>query len=374
MDLNIGALLTPIPGDNSAGQDMHMSSSNELDILKEARRSDDPAFAQGEWQKEIKKADWSKVEKIALDVITTKSKDLQFVGWLLEALAQKYHFDGLNQGLQFIRRLLEAFWDNLYPVIEDNDLGPRVAKLEWINNNLPSVIYSLPLCSGETGKYSWQDIQQARELDNLGRKDPEAMQKAIAEGKLTQADIDRALNETSDEFILKNYELLTQCRQSFTDLDETIPKLYVIKASSPDLRETSVAPSLRDLSDAIGIVYDFVAQTARSRQLIDVSHPTEHEASMDSSANTVSNKNTLPEKRQMYASGSIQTREDALKVLAEVSLYFKKSEPHSPIYYLLDRAVKWGNMPLDQWLQEMIKEGWSDLPTLLKLIGKQESS
>ena len=33
-----------------------------------------------------------------------------------------------------------------------------------------------------------------------------------------------------------------------------------------------------------------------------------------------------------------------------------KSEPHSPVSYLVQRAVKWGNMPLDSWLQEVIKD------------------
>lgn len=369
MDLNIDALLAPIPGDNPAGQDMF--SSAEKDVLKEARRSDDPTLAQGEWGKEIKAADWSKVEMIAINVITEKSKDLWFLVWLLEALTQKYQFDGLNQGLVMVNCLLETYWKNLYPSIEDNDLDNRVAPLDWLNKNIPSVIYSQPLCFGETGKYSWQDIQQAREVENLGRRDPAAMEKAIEEGKLTQADIDKALNETPDEFLLKNYELLTHCRQSLIDLDKTIAKLYVIQVASPDQKEVSNAPSLRDLGNAIDNVYDFIARTAKGRQLIDVQQDELQSTAVDSGNTQL---NTVTEKRQAFSDGPIQTREEALRMLAEVSMYFKKTEPHSPIYYLLDRAIQWGSMPLDQWLQAMIDEGWSDLPTLLKLIGKKESS
>lgn len=372
MDLNIDALLTPIPGDNSAGQDKGIS--NEADDLKEARRSDDPTLAQGEWGKKIKEADWSKVENIALDVITTKSKDLQFAVWLVEAWTQKYQFDGLNQGLLFTRRLLEIFWDNLYPIIEDNDLSYRVAKLLWLNDNLSSVIYSLPLCSGESGKYSWHDIKQARETDHLDRKDPEAMKKAIAEGNLTQKNIiDKALIETSDDLILENYELLKHCQQNFIDLNGVIDKLFVIKAIPSIQKETNVAPSLKELGSAIDNVYDFITGIAKDRRLIGIGHDMFNDDLGSNYEQTMSDK-SVPEKRQAYSKGTIQTREDALRVLSEVSLFFKRSEPHSPIYYLLDRAVRWGNMPLDQWLQEMINEGWNDLPTLLKLIGKQESS
>jgi type VI secretion system protein ImpA len=322
MDLNIEALLTPISGDNPAGEDMLFSS--EIDALKEARRFDDPTLSLGEWEKEIKKADWPKVEAIAFEVLTNKSKDLQFAVWLVEALTQQYQFEGVSQGLLLVRRLLQTFWDTLYPAIEDNDLIYRAAPIEWLTNNYPSVIYFLPLTSGESRKCSWQDIQQAREVDNLGRKDPEAMQRAIAEGKLTQADADKSLKETSDEFILERYESLELCRQNITDLDKTISDLF-----------GKDAPSLREISNAIDNVYGFIARTAKDRQLIDVSQA-ELDAMVDSSGNTVA------EKRQTYTGGPIQTREDALRVLSEVSIYFKKSEPHSPIYFLLDRAVKWG--------------------------------
>jgi type VI secretion system protein ImpA len=56
------------------------------------------------------------------------------------------------------------------------------------------------------------------------------------------------------------------------------------------------------------------------------------------------------------ATGAITNRQDALKRLADVSEYFKKNEPHSPVSYLVQRAVKWGNMPLENWLQDVIKD------------------
>ena len=56
------------------------------------------------------------------------------------------------------------------------------------------------------------------------------------------------------------------------------------------------------------------------------------------------------------ASGAIQSRQDALKRLNDISEWFRKNEPHSPISYLVQRAVKWGNMPLENWLQDVIKD------------------
>jgi type VI secretion system protein ImpA len=34
--------------------------------------------------------------------------------------------------------------------------------------------------------------------------------------------------------------------------------------------------------------------------------------------------------------------------------YLRRVEPQHPVSYLLERAVKWTKMPLDQWLGEVI--------------------
>jgi type VI secretion system protein ImpA len=34
--------------------------------------------------------------------------------------------------------------------------------------------------------------------------------------------------------------------------------------------------------------------------------------------------------------------------------YLRRVEPQHPVSFLLERAVKWTHMPLDQWLAEVI--------------------
>jgi len=49
-----------------------------------------------------------------------------------------------------------------------------------------------------------------------------------------------------------------------------------------------------------------------------------------------------------------QSRADALRRLAAVADYFRRTEPHSPVAYLVQRAVRWGEMPLEEWLRDVI--------------------
>jgi type VI secretion system protein ImpA len=53
--------------------------------------------------------------------------------------------------------------------------------------------------------------------------------------------------------------------------------------------------------------------------------------------------------------GPLSNREEALKRLAEVAEYFHTHEPQSPVAYLVERAIKWGKMPLEAWLEDVIK-------------------
>jgi type VI secretion system protein ImpA len=54
--------------------------------------------------------------------------------------------------------------------------------------------------------------------------------------------------------------------------------------------------------------------------------------------------------------GPIGSREDALRRLEEVAAYLRRAEPHSPVSYLIQRAVSWSQMSLDELLLELIED------------------
>ncbi|MBI5443831.1 MAG: type VI secretion system protein TssA, partial [Deltaproteobacteria bacterium] len=55
-------------------------------------------------------------------------------------------------------------------------------------------------------------------------------------------------------------------------------------------------------------------------------------------------------------SGPIRGRGEALARLGEVAEFFRQTEPHSPVSYLVQRAITWGQMPLETWLADVIKD------------------
>jgi type VI secretion system protein ImpA len=56
------------------------------------------------------------------------------------------------------------------------------------------------------------------------------------------------------------------------------------------------------------------------------------------------------------AIGSLQNRTQALQQLRLVADFFRRTEPHSPVAYLAERAASWGEMPLHVWLRAVLKD------------------
>ncbi|MES2129784.1 MAG: type VI secretion system ImpA family N-terminal domain-containing protein [Pseudomonadota bacterium] len=54
--------------------------------------------------------------------------------------------------------------------------------------------------------------------------------------------------------------------------------------------------------------------------------------------------------------GPLQTRAQALAQLRSVADFFRRTEPHSPVAYLADKAAHWGEQPLHVWLQSVVKD------------------
>lgn len=354
MAIDLEALLAPIPGDNPAGRDI--SYDEIYDKIKEARRADDANLAQGDWQSEIKVAQWPVARNLAIEALSTQSKDLQVAAWLAEALMQLHGFEGLLDGLALIERLLADFWDSLYPEADGEDFDMRAGKIAWLEKTLPLIVQSIPLT--EEGGYGWYRWKESRDVDNLGRTDPALREEAVAAGKITLETWDRAVINTSADFYASLMPLLQSCQEVVGALINRVDEKF-----------THDAPGLGQLRQAVKDCADLVNRIARDKGLIDGGAGAEAAESVEESAGVIVGA-TGAKGAGAAGNGPLQTRADALRRLAEVAEYFRRTEPHSPVAYLVDRAVRWGNMNLEQWLAETVKDE-TILGTLRETLGIQ---
>jgi type VI secretion system protein ImpA len=337
--VDIESLLAPISGANPSGESLRYAGT--YDAIQEARRADD-ALAQGDWQRATKVSDWRGVIEIATEALATRSKDLQIAAWLVEAMVKVHGFAGLRDGLRLMRELVQRFWDTLYPEIQDDDLEFRGAPIDWINERLPEAVKAVPIARSSRGdQYAWWQWHESRTIDNLGRQNPEARELALAEGKVSSEDFDKAVAALPRA----HWETL------FADLGQAWDELMGLDAAVDD-RFGRNAPSLVGLKKGTEEVRGLIETIVkRKRELEPDAATTAAPAGTDGAlapgpARPESEGGTMPSDRAA-----------ALRQLVEVAAFFRRTEPHSPVAYLVQRAVQWGHMPLEDWLKEVIGDG-----------------
>lgn len=339
-------LLAPIPGDHPGGEDV--AYSTDIDAIREARRADDARLAQGEWQSEIKSAQWTKVRDLCESILVGRSKDMQIAAWYAEALTRIEGFAGLAKGLAVFNGLLTDFWEFCYPALDGNDLEERIGKLEWVNRELAHAVRQIPLTSSATA-YGWLKWDESRTVENLGLKDAGAREQAIAEGKISGEAFDNAVANSGLGFYQRLYQDLSHAQYVFGEF-----------AHHVDERFGADAPSLADLREAIAACAELVER--QIKRLGGTSAP----ALPDAASASVQSK--AQPAMQASFNGPIASREEAIRNLREVGRYFREHEPHSPVGLLAERAAGWAEMSLDQWLATVVKDD-STLGSLRELLG-----
>jgi type VI secretion system protein ImpA len=346
------SLLTPITGGNPSGESLRYAG--QYDAIQTARRADEPNLDQGAWKRDRKVANWREVNKLATEALVNKSKDIQIAVWLTEALVKQQGFAGARDGLRLLRELHERFWDTLYPIPEDGDLEVRAGALEGLNDKLPASISEIPITPPKsTGEgYSLMHWHESQEL---GRKNVEAQQAAIAEGKITGEQWDKAVALGNRAF----YEsLLMELNESFEECE----KLAVIV----DQKFGHDAPSLtgvkKILEDCRLLVENIVKTTPEVESEPTATSPllNGNQAAQGPPAESAPPKIATTTNLHGTTSLEPKDRPDALRRLEAIAAFFHLTEPHSPVAYLVQRAVRWGQMPLEEWLNDVISD-----PTVL---------
>lgn len=344
MAIDVNELLAPIPGDDPAGTDA--SFSDEFDRIREARRADDPGLEQGEWQTELKVADWRQAQSLAEEILLRTSKDLQAAVWLGEAAIARHGLEGARDAFELLAGLLEQYWDGLYPRVEDGDLEERAAKLAWFNTYGGRALGGIMLNHDPQAPLTLLGWLDSREVDNLARQSAESYQSALDEGRINGEAFDAKLMATPDALVLERIDLVQAAREAFTRF-----------SAMSDSQLGRDAPSLAAIDEALKKIAQVYGRLAGAKGLGSAAAAVEGDASGDVVASGGGQAAASGGGVALNLSGDSRvSKEAALRTLAEISAFFRRTEPQSPVPYMLDRAVAWANMPLDQWLMEVVRD------------------
>jgi type VI secretion system protein ImpA len=338
--LDIEAILKPISAEKPAGSDVREAKS--FTILKEARREEE-ALVQGDWKRDIKAADWPKVVQTATKILTTESKDLQVTVWLIEGVVKRNGFAGLRDGLKVLRGLHEQYWDSMYPLVEDGDVEFRSGKIEALTQKLPVALKMVPIIKPQGGThYSYSAYEESRQVENLrrgGAPTQDALAEALAEGKVDGEKFDKAVAGVPLNHCSNLLEDLVQAQEELERFNHTLDEQY-----------KDAAPSLSQIGQVVGDCLTLIDGIVRKKGGVGLQRPAQEGTSEEQQEFTVT-----PSTAGTGGGIMPHDRHDAIRRLSAIANFFRQTEPHSPVSYLVQRAARWGEMPLEEWLQEVIK-------------------
>ncbi len=331
-------ILAPIAGENPSGVDLRYDTKLLIfDKIKEARRQDDE-LEQGAWQSERKTANWPVALKLSQDTLATKSKDLQLAAYLTEALLQTERFAGLRQGLDLTYRLLNEFWDTVYPLMEDGDRELRARPLAWIGSMLDLPIRSAPLVGAGYSFIQYKESRTVGYEDQVKTdKDRKNRSSMIESGKLAPEVFDKAFGETPKLFYVQAEKELDASLEIIANLDAFCDEKF--EDDSPGFSKIKTA-----LTDVRQVVHSLLEKKREKEPDPVEEAPVEESSAEEPVAAAASNEGASIASSQVSLTAEPADRRQAIGAIVAAAMFLRKREPFSPAPYLLLRGLRWGEL------------------------------
>jgi type VI secretion system ImpA family protein/type VI secretion system ImpB/VipA family protein len=324
--IDFKSLVQPISVDEPAGSSVPFGVKEQLEqarkeINPESFAADDPLRPD-----DYVKADWTTIISVSQETLRDTSKNLLVAARLMEALAKKNGFAGLRDGLHLLRLLVEVCWDRLDPPLEDDDAEVRAAPFHWIDDPdrgavFPNSVRAMTLLSAGGNSFSWAQWQASQGGPDKG-------------GDVVEKTISAANRE--------------QCQALVENLSQAVTELkFLALYLSAKLGQDS--PGFTSLRPAM----DDCLRLAKQIQQRKGPAPStaENGDSAGDGAATGSGGGTVTMSRPR-----LSTREDIYHALAEAADALERLEPHSPVPFLVRRAVELGALPFPLLMAALIRD------------------
>ncbi len=347
---DLEALLAPIPGDAPQGTDIRedYSATSPYNRLRDARseaRDAERGQDAGDQDARDPAPLWRTVRDLAQKTLTETAKDLEVAAWLTEALVRSHGLAGLAACAKLMAGLAEQYWDGLFPLPDDYGMETRVSPVTGLNGrdgngSLIQPLYKLFLFNRPDGTpifyYQYQQSEQ------LGTLDAERRQQRIDAGAIPFDVLEREARAVGTRMFAA---LLADAREA--------RDAWQAMATIMDEKAGADGPSTTAVRDLLSGIAEMAARYAPAEAGDGAAAP--ETAAADVGGAPVA-AGGIGFSGISASATQAATREDALRALGQIADFFRRTEPHSPLSYTLDEAVRRGRMTWPELLAEIVAD------------------
>ncbi|WP_051294181.1 type VI secretion system protein TssA [Pseudoduganella violaceinigra] len=261
--------------------------------------------------------DWSELISKSLNLFS-RTKDLRVAALLTRALVRTEGIAGLDEGLCLVRAMLERYWDQVHPRLEiegEHDPAVRMNTLASLADGsalLADVRNALIVPPGPMGRVSVRDL-----LIAMGKY------------KAVSGEVTPAMGQISAAIAVA----ASKDRSVFEDARRAIESTDAIRSLLLDKVGQGLAidlAALREMLKYVVLAYDEAMGGAA---------PAEGQGETEQGA--------------VVVPGEIRDREDAIRQLEKICLFFERTEPGNPAPLLIRRAQRLMNKSFVEIIQDL---------------------
>lgn len=362
--LDIEGLLAPLASGDGVGEDPRPDYSptsiyQRIRTQRNDARAGERAIDSGDPDANpaAVQASWRDVKKLGIECLGTTAKDFEIAAWMAEALIRMDGLPGLRDAAALIAGLCETYWANGHPRLDGEDgIDGRGAPIGGLSGDGADGTLMAPIrryTLFRRGDGSPADLflwQRAEETAGIADK---ARREARIKGGVPE--FDALQNEArADAAYLRGVGNHARAAlAAWTAMDAALGTAF--GADGPSTRRvTEALTAIIDISNAIA-----GAPAPEATE-------SEAEEAMAEGGGEAAAGGAGP--ATAGAPRALRTRDDAIRQLEDIATFFRKAEPHSPLAFVLDDAVRRARMPLPDLLAEILPDAGAR-KTMLTALG-----
>lgn len=311
---------------------------------------------------------WQAVNEACWGTLTEQSKDIEIYCWWVMSLAfQDNSIDKISQALTTLVEFIKAFWPDVQPYLPEEKLKTTTEEeqtkeraelqlrplIQLLGESSNSGLLFMPLqMMSLVGEIDHAQYFSANKAGTLAALKEQAQADfgnykqaitadihALAAALSALDELDNWLKETSSSFNIANISaqfLKANINDNLQAIKYLVSDCYSAWPLDTQQEEPQPAASPTETKQVAAVTQDV-------QQNITEPQPSQAQVNtqVQLSAPTIT-------------SAQINNRDNAFAELRKIADYFAKAEPHSPVSYLLEKAIRWGYTPLPELMTELV--------------------
>ncbi|MEZ9019082.1 ImpA family type VI secretion system protein [Vibrio lentus] len=365
------------------------AQSSFRQLVETPDASSDPAIVDANTE------NWAELRKVSEETLAKQSKDLEILGWYITSqLFTSQPFYNLANAVPTLNLFIDQFWDTLNPMLPEAKLkaSDEAGKakeitefrtkplLQLVGESADSSSVYIPFqmldfCGGVTfGDYL--TAERKGNIEELKETALGSFDQSVSETLFQLASIYSEL-EVAEKNLAEKCQAVGATVISFnfikTNVRDLIKAIHFLVGEKftpwPLDNDFHVLQNAAEEPQQSDSIHSAFQQTNSAPNDLGSASETNQSPGQVNPVNQVNESvangspaqaaNDQPAQTQMAVQNvssinGIVNRDHAFQEIRKIAEYFKETEPHSPIAFLLERSIRWGYMSFPELLQEMV--------------------